>query len=103
MARKKQRKNFKEIMTSKWGGYLAIIFVFILLSCIFPDKNIFTLISKKMEYKRQNEQIRELQKKIIDTHQQIHSLTDDPETLENYAREQFHFAKPGEDVYLLDQ
>lgn len=81
---------------------MAILIVFILLICIFPDKNIFTLISKKMEYKRQNEQIRELQEQIIKTDQQIHSLTDDPKVLEQYAREQFHFAKPGEDVYLLE-
>lgn len=100
MTRQKQHKKLKDIATSKWSGYIAILFVFLLLICVFPDKNIFTLISKKIEQRRLNDQIRELQEQIIQTDQQIHSLTDDPKVLEKYAREQFHFAKPGEDVYL---
>lgn len=107
MRNKKEHKSFKErfksLIKSRWGGYLVIGFIFLMLICFFPEKNIFTLVAKRIEYRRQNNQIRELQENIIRTDQKIHELTDEPQALEQYAREEFHFCKPGEDVYLINE
>lgn len=32
----------------------------------------------------------------------IRMLTSDKDTLEKFAREQFYFAEPGDDVFVLD-
>ena len=44
-------------------------------------------------YKKANE---ELDRKI-------ENMRDDKETLEKFAREQYNFAAPGEDVYLMEE
>lgn len=107
MGNNKEHKSFKEraknLFKSKWGGYIFILFIFLLLICFFPEKNIFTLVAKRIEYRRQNNQIRELQENIIVTNEKIHELTDNPEALEQHGREEFHLCKPGEDVYLTDE
>jgi len=44
-------------------------------------------------YKEQNEQM----------DKQIKMLSTDKDTLEKFARENFNFAEPGDDVYLIDK
>ena len=34
---------------------------------------------------------------------QIEGLSTNRDSMETYAREQFHFAKPGDDVYILEK
>ena len=49
---------------------------------------------REMEYYR-----REIQKLDL----QIEGLSTNRDSMETYAREQFHFAKPGDDVYILEK
>ena len=47
-----------------------------------------------MEY--YNEQNAQMEKRL-------HLLKNDKDTLEKFAREQFNFAAPGEDVYIIEE
>jgi len=56
----------------------------------------------KLELKRQNEQIEQYQKEIEIMRKQVEMLKTDRDTLEKFAREQFYFSVPGEDVYIVE-
>jgi hypothetical protein len=45
------------------------------------------------QYRQENE----------DLDRQIQMMTGDRDTLERYAREQFYFAEPGDDVYIIEK
>lgn len=99
---KKTKKSFKEIMRSATGGYIAITLLFMLLFLFYPGNNLFTLIKTKREIKEQEKLMRKYQIEIVEMNQEIDALTNNKDTLEKFAREKFHFAEPGEDVYLTE-
>lgn len=98
----KTRKSFKDIIKSRAGGYIGISVFFILLMIFYPGNNLITLIKTKGEIETQERQKRKLQIDIYEMNNQIEDLTTNRDTLEKFARENFHFAKPGEDVYLTE-
>ena len=49
------------------------------------------------------EALRRLQQEIMRMDSTITKLTGNKDSLEQFARENFHFAVPGEDVYLIDE
>lgn len=98
---KKSNKSFKDIFKGKLGGYIAITALFAVLLLFYPGNNLFTLLKTIAEIHSQERQMRKYQLEIVDMNQQIEDLTTDRDTLEKFARERFHFAQPGEDVYIL--
>ena len=58
-------------------------------------------INAKKEYRNQNAQIEVYKKEMAEMDAAIDRLESNPDTLEKFAREQYQFAAPGEDVYLL--
>lgn len=87
-----------------FSGYMLIVGVlFILWIFFFADDNIVRYIRGCFELHRQSVQIEQYQKEIAEMDKQIRELSTDRDTLEEFARERFHFAAPGEDVYLLEQ
>ena len=55
-----------------------------------------------IEVKRQEAKIEEYRRDIEAMDAQIKALTENRDSLEKFARERYHFAAPGEDVYLVD-
>ena len=55
-----------------------------------------------MEIRRQEKQIRQYQEEIGRMEQRIKMLTSDRDTLEEIAREEFYFAEPGDDIYIIE-
>ena len=55
-----------------------------------------------IEVKRQEAKIEEYRRDIEAMDAQIKALTENRDSLEKFARERYHFAAPGEDVYLAD-
>lgn len=84
-------------------GAAVIFVIFAVLFCIYPDTNVFTWLAARREIRSQKRQMRRYQLEIVDMQNKIERLTDDKDTLERFARESFHFAEPGEDVYLTDK
>ena len=83
--------------------YAAVItFLFLLFILFKPGSNIFNWIDARREISRQEKQISEYEKSLKELDTRIDLLTSDRDTLEKYAREEFHLAAPGEDVYILE-
>ena len=49
------------------------------------------------------DQIERLEEKIEGMNAHIEMLTTNKDSLETFAREKFHFAEPGDEVYLLEE
>ena len=83
--------------------YAAIAkLLFFLLVLFKPGSNIFNWINARREISRQERQISEYEKALKELGTRIDLLTSDRDTLEKFARERFHLAAPGEDVYIIE-
>jgi cell division protein FtsB len=76
----------------------AFIFIWI----VGPGNTWIHWAKAGLEIKRQERQIVEYQQEIEMMNKRINMLKTDKDTLERFAREQFHFAAPGEDVYVIE-
>lgn len=98
-------KKLKEIFKGgpgSFGRFVAIsTLVFVLFIFFKPGNNIFHWIGASREKARQEEQIRLYREELRKLDTRINLLVTDKDTLEKFAREQFHLAAPGEDVYIL--
>ena len=59
-------------------------------------------IKAKMDINAQEEAIEQYNAEIEEMDKRINMLKNDKDTLEKFAREQFNFAAPGEDVYVIE-
>jgi cell division protein FtsB len=59
--------------------------------------------AKRSEYQNLQTQIRQLQSENANYSEQINQLKTDPKRIEKEAREQFHYARPGEVVYVAPE
>lgn len=82
-------------------SFLIITAAFLVLLCVLPNYNLISWFSACSKAKSQERLIRHYQKEIIEMDKRIHDLTNDKDSLEKFAREEFHFAEKGDDVYLL--
>mgnify|MGYP002770111902 FL=1 len=97
-----------QILKSLWHGPYGrqLKFISVVGACLlvfmtfFADDSVLRWISAKMEIRRQNVQMEQYQKEIREMDKQIKMLSTDRDTLEEFSRERFHFAAPGEDVYV---
>ena len=76
--------------------------VFILLVGFINQNNIVRWIKAGAEIRRQDKMIEKYSKEIKEMDDQIHGLTSNKDSLEQYARENFLFAEPGDDVYVVE-
>lgn len=76
--------------------------VFIVLVGFINQNNIVRWIRAGAEIRRQDRLIEKYRGEIEQMDRQIHGITSDKDSLEQYARENFGFAEPGEDVYRTE-
>lgn len=69
----------------------------------FSDDSILRWAKARLELRQQNRQIEWYKREIAAMDEQVRTLSTDRDTLEEYAREYFHFAEPGDDVYIERQ
>ena len=91
---KGEHKNFRIFV-----AFSTAVFVFIWL--VGPGNTWIHWAKAGVEIKRQERQIREYEQEIERMDKRVDMLKTDRDTLEKFAREQFHFAAPDEDVYLI--
>ena len=77
--------------------------VFVVLVGFLNQNSIVRWIEAGIEIHRQGKQIEQYQSEIKDMDRQIHGLTSDKDSLEKYARETFHLAEPGDDVFIEEK
>ena len=76
--------------------------IFLIVITFLIRDNVIRLIGAEATIARQNKQIEYYQKENAHLDEELNSLSTDRDTLEKFARENFQFAAPGEDVYIID-
>lgn len=98
--------KIKEILKGEHGGFFKFVMVMtaiVLLAMTFgPGNNIIHWVQARIEISRQERQIRQYRDEINEMDRRIRMLQSNRDTLERFAREQLHFAAPGDDVYIVD-
>lgn len=75
------------------------IFAFMLLG---PGNNLINWARSEIEIREQSRLMRKYNSEIKAMEDSIRLLRSNKDSLEKYARESFHFAEPGDDVYLIE-
>jgi cell division protein FtsB len=83
-----------------WRFVVIVTAIFIVWVGFVRHDNLVRWGKAKIELRTQNRRIEALQKEIDEMDSAINSLSDDKDTLERFARERFHFAEPGDNVYI---
>ena len=77
--------------------------VFIILVGFVNQNNIVRWVKAGLEINRQEKLIERYNEEIREMDGKIRSLTSSKDSLERYAREEFNFAEPGEDVFIVEE
>jgi len=73
---------------------------FVILMCFVTQDNVVRWIKAGVEIRQQERQIELYQKEIDQMDRRIRMISNDRDSLETFARENFNFATPGEEVFL---
>lgn len=79
---------------------VAVLTVWLFLHVMFGANGMVVYRQKRADYETLRHEIDELQKENDHYTGQIKALQTDPKTIEKEAREQLHYARPGEVVYV---
>ncbi len=103
----KLQDGIKNIMNDPQKGFLRFAIcataVFLVLICFVRDNNVVRWVRAGIEIRQQNRQMERLRKEISDMDKQVKMLSTERDTLEEFSRETFYFAAPGDDVYVLEK
>jgi cell division protein FtsB len=80
-----------------WSG--LVMFVILLFG---PGNNIIRWAQAGYEISQQEKRIDKYEREIAAMNDSIRLLHSNRDSLEKYARETFHFAAPGDDVYIIE-
>jgi cell division protein FtsB len=67
----------------------------------FAHNSVISWIGATVEERNQEKEMARLQREIEEMDREIQNLRNNPDTLETFARETYHFAAPGDDVYIV--
>jgi cell division protein FtsB len=81
-------------------GAVAMVTVWLFVHVMFGANGMVVYKQKKIEYQALQKEIDSLQKENDHYTGQIDALQTDPKTIEKEAREQLHYARPGEVIYV---
>ena len=68
----------------------------------FSHSSVLNWVRANWEIQRQERQMDQLRRDIDAMDAEIQSLTNSRDSLEKFARETYHFAAPGDDVYIIE-
>jgi len=69
----------------------------------FSHSSVLNWVRASLESRRQERLMDKYSREIEEMDAEIRALTSSRDSLEKYARETYHFAAPGEDVYLIEE
>ena len=81
-------------------GAVIIVAIWIFVHAMLGANGVTVYRAKRTEYQGLQKEINQLQKENDEYSQQVNELKSDPKRIEKEAREQFHYARPGEVVYV---
>lgn len=102
-----ERKKWKDVLLSKENHHFVPFVVIVTLVVavwllFFAHNSILQWAKAALEVRQQEQRMEQLQGEIDQMDAEIQALTHNRDSLEKYAREQYRFAAPGEDVYILE-
>ncbi len=68
----------------------------------FAHNSVLSWIRASVEVKNQEKEMQRLQSEIDAMQQEIDDLRNNRDSLESFARSTYHFAAPGDDVYIVE-
>ena len=81
----------------------AIVATALCLLFLFVKKdNVIRWVQAGFTLKKQERQIELYRNQNAELDRRINMMSTDRDTLETFAREEFHFAEPGDDVYIIE-
>jgi cell division protein FtsB len=81
-------------------GAVAVLTMWLFLHVMFGANGMVVYRSKRTERQKLQAEIEKLQRENDLYEQQIKALQNDPQAIEKEAREQLHYTRPGEVVYV---
>ena len=81
-------------------GLVGVLTVWLFVHVMFGANGMMVYRAKRTEVLSVQKEIDSLQKENDRYNKQINDLKTDPKTIEKAAREQLHYARPGEVVYI---
>lgn len=82
---------------------VAVIAVWLFMHVTFGANGMVVYRAKKAEYERVQKDIQQLQRENQLYAREVDKLKSDPKRIEKEAREQFHYARPGEVIYVAPE
>ena len=76
--------------------------VFLFIWIVGPGNTIIHWAKAKMDINAQEKEIEQYRNDLEEMDKRINMLKTDKDTLEKFAREQYYFTAPGEDVYIVE-
>ena len=83
--------------------YAIVATALFLLFLFLKKDSVVNWVQAGITLRRQERQIEQYQQENEELDRRIRMMTGDRDTLERYAREQFYFAEPGDDVYIIEK
>ena len=82
---------------------VALLAIWLIIHVTFGANGMVVYRSKKTEYQKLEKDIDQLEKENEAYTRQVTELKTDPKRIEKEAREQFHYARPGEVIYVAPE
>ena len=104
MARKKEKGNL--LTRSDHNYFLPFVIVVTAVAALWllflSHSSVLNWVRANIEIRRQERQMDKYRQEIDEMDAEIRALTDSKDSLEKFARETYHFAAPGDDVYIIE-
>ena len=104
MARKKEKGNL--LTRSDHNYFLPFVIVVTAVAALWllflSHSSVLNWVRANIEIRRQERQMDKYRQEIDEMDAEIRALTDSKDSLEKFARETYHVAAPGEDVYIIE-
>ena len=81
---------------------IVITVVVALWLLLFAHNSVLNWVKASVEEKNQEAEMARLQAEIQEMDREIENLRNNRDSLESFARETYHFAAPGDDIYIVE-
>ena len=102
-----EKKNRGSLLTrSEHNYFLPFVIIITAIAAVWllflSHSSVLNWVRANVEIRRQERQMEQYRSEIDEMDAEIQALTDSRDSLEKFARDTYHFAAPGEDVYIIE-
>lgn len=101
-ARLTQLKAEHKVFRVLLNKYFIVTFVFLVWIAFFDSNSVVRWVGVRKTLHEQKAQIEFYEQEISATESKINYLKSEKDSLEKFAREEYHYHEDGEDVYLIE-